>query len=252
MIPQLMGCLFGVASALGEEGSITFQVLRSKTETIWKSEGSPMPGVPPVEGFVTLTTEVVVPPDLPEESSPLTEVEEESARQNELIVPTRDELYQGTKLVCLSANVFENGTTSLVVYPQGEVDGKPVHAWSNINFKYFSGCGIYRVTQADGSYHDVHFLMGIGGSPSDLPAETPVLGLLTESGPQFEVVKGNADSEAGSALEELHLLFAAEGEELKEEWLRREEEAAQRRAEFLANPPLPQDVTIRFWKNPSP
>ena len=52
-------------------------------------------------------------------------------------------------------------------------------------------------------------------------------------------------------LEQIHDLFSKEGERMAAEYSVRKQAEADRKAELLANPPTPNDVTIRYWKGQS-
>ena len=73
-----------------------------------------------------------------------------------------------------------------------------------------------------------------------------------DGGPAFVLVEGDAKSAAMDTLEQIHDLYRKEGERMEEAYHAREKARADRKAYLLANPPTPNDVTIRFWKRNTP
>lgn len=54
-----------------------------------------------------------------------------------------------------------------------------------------------------------------------------------------------------ATLEQIHDLYRKEGKQMEAATLAREKARADRKAYLLANPPVPDDVAIRFWnRNP--
>ena len=53
-----------------------------------------------------------------------------------------------------------------------------------------------------------------------------------------------------NTLAQVHDLYRKEGVRMEEAFQAREKAHAERKAYLLANPPVPGDVTIRFWKRP--
>lgn len=76
----------------------------------------------------------------------------------------------------------------------------------------------------------------------------PELPDLATNGPSFVVVKGEKDGEAMDTLFQIHALYAKEGQRMKEGYEARIKADEERKAYLLANPPKPENVTIRFWK----
>lgn len=233
-----------------EPESISFSVLTSNTTQVEVTEPPALPGLPPVQGIINLTVETVESPELPQSfSSPLNseiaQIEEEAPQ--ELL-----ENHHSSDLLFLSATVYPSGKTLLSLYPAGG-DQESVTAWSNLDFKHFQGFASYQVNLPDGATEDVGLIMGIGDahtqeSGSDNLPAVPQLPDLTSDGPSFVIVEGITVGKAAERLEQLHELYRKEGTAMEAAHLAREQELAARKAALLANPPQPQDITIRYWK----
>lgn len=222
------------------------------------TEALPMPGLPPVTGRINMTLQVVEAPNLPEPPPVPTSLQndpEVQARLRELLQNRK-----ATRLVFVSATVYDNHRTFLRIYPSGGI-GDEVTAWSNLDFKVFCGCRGYRVTGADGSYQDCSLLMGIGDVRTNVTERMaaragrqyveptiPELPEMATGGPAFVVTAGGENSVAKETLEQLHDLYRKEGARMVAENLARKQAEEERRAQLLANPPKPADVTIKYWK----
>jgi len=152
----------------------------------------------------------------------------------------------------------------LRIYPSGKNDGQ-LAVWTNIDFNHFSGFSTYRVHEPDGKFRDHGLLMGLGNidlrkvrdrhAQHDHPftePEIPELPELSANGPAHAVVEGETNGPAMATLIQLEELYRGEGARMKAAFLAREQAYAERKAFLLANPPQPEDVTIRFWKRSQP
>ena len=238
---------------------IEFKVLSTRTTRVDVTEAPEMHDLPPITGTISVTVQVVENPNLPDPPPPLPALPPNDpavvARLAELA-----EKYRGTQLVFLSATVYNHNRTFLRIYPNGRF-GDSVTAWSNLDFNHFSGFSTYRVKDAeDGTLYDLGLLMGIGSTDTkrwaELAAEKgfeykapeiPQMLDFAKGGPSFVVVEGDAKSPAMDTLEQIHDLYRKEGTRMEEAYHAREKARAERKAYLLANPPVPKDVTIRFW-----
>jgi hypothetical protein len=243
---------------------IDFKVLSSRTIRTDVTKAPEMPELPPITGTINVTVQVVEDPDLPDPPPPLPPLPPDDpavvARLAELA-----EKYRGTELVFLSATVYNHNRTFLRIYPNGQAGGM-VTAWSNLDFNHFSGFSTYRVKDAeDGTLYDFGLLMGIGSTDTkrwaELAAEKgyeykapeiPEMPDLADGGPSFVVVEGDAKSPAMDTLEQIHDLYRKEGPRMEEAYHARVKAREERKAYLLANPPKPNDVTVRFWKRNRP
>lgn len=239
---------------------IDFNVISSRSKKVDVIKAPEMHDLPPITGRVTVTVQLVEDPELPEPQYPLPALEPDDpavvARMEEL-----QEKYQGTDLVFISASVYDHKRTLLRIHTSGE-KGSELTAWSNLDFNHFSGFSTYRVKDAvDGMIYDYGILMGLGNEDierlSELstgngwkyhPPEIPALPDVEDGGPTFVVMEGDAGSPAMATLEQIHDLYRKEGARMEAAHHAREKALAERRAYLLANPPVPDDVTIRFWK----
>jgi hypothetical protein len=242
---------------------IDFNVLRSRTARMDVTKAPEMPDLPPITGTINVTVQVVEDPNLPD-PPPLPALPPDDpavvARLEEL-----REKHRATELVFLSATVYNQNRTLLRIYPNGRV-GEEVTAWSNLDFNHFCGFSTYRVKDAeDGTLYDFGLLMGIGSTDTKRWAELaaargfeyeapdiPDMPDYADGGPSFVVVKGDADSPAMDTLEQIHDLYRKEGARMEQAYHARVQARAERKAYLLANPPKPEDVTIRFWKRDRP
>lgn len=239
---------------------IAFRALESRTTKMDVVKAPPMPGLPPVTGRINVTVRMVEDPGLPEPPKPLPEIDPDDpaviARMEEL-----REHYQGTSLIFLSASVYDHKRTLMRIHPNGDV-GNEVTAWSNLDLNHLTGFSTYQVNDAvDGTPFYYSFIMGIGNENPEMLAklssekgweyEAPVIPELPDvekGGPAFVVMEGKADSPAMATLEQIHDLYRKEGKRMEAAFHAREKAYAERKAYFLANPPVPEDVTISFWQ----
>jgi len=248
-----------LAGQIEELGSVVAPVIATHTVQRVVTEDPPIPGQPPVTGAANLTLQVIAVPDVsdpPPQLSPLPSGDPVvRARIEELSRTCR-----GTELVFVSATVYDNHRTFLRIYPHGQV-GDEVTAWSNVDFKMFSGWPVYRVNKSDGTSQDYGLLLGIGdvqtatqqrvaiqaGREYEAPP-IPALPDLSASGPAYHIVDGNVGSPAMETLEQVHDLFRKEGARMTAAHNARKQAEDERKAQLLVNPPKPADVTIRYWK----
>lgn len=248
-----------VAEPVEKPAPISTPVISSNTIQKQVTGPSPMDGVPSVTARINVTLQVVQAPDLPL-PPPLPPVPPTDpavqARLQELLLT-----HKATELVFVSASVYDNHRTFLRIYPNGRV-GDEVTAWSNIDFNLFRSWSSYRVNNSDGTTQDFYLLMGIGDIQTAAmqnfaaragrqyePPTIPPLPDLAAGGPTFQLVAGSQESPAMDTLEQVHDLFRKEGERMAAEYAARKQAEAERKAELLANPPQPSDVTIRYWKD---
>lgn len=243
---------------------IDYRVIRSSTSQIDVAKVPELPGLPAVRGSINVTLELVEepisPPPPPRFAAPLPVDPAVSEWLAELAAR-----HHGTDLVFLSATVFDNKRTFLKIYPNGRV-ADAVTAWSNLDFNHFTAFTLFRVTDGvDGGIYDYGLLMGVSRRDTRrmadftvrkgigyMPPAIPEMPDLAEGGPAFTVVDGDSDSPAMATLEQLHDLYRTEGPRMAAASRAREKALAERRAYLLANPPVPEDVTIRIWERDVP
>ena len=242
---------------------IDFKVLSSRTTRMEVTEAPELSGLPPVKGTINVTVQTVEDPGLPEPEPPLPALPPDDPAVIARLAELRGK-YRQTELIFLSATVFDRSRTLLRIHPNGDVKGE-ITAWSNIDFSHFSGFSSYRVHNQDGTFSDYGLLMGIGNADTsrlrkrlanysydyDLP-EIPELPDLAISGPSFVVVGGETNGEAMDTLSQVHDLYRKEGVRMEEAYHAREKASAERYAYLLKNPPVPEDIVIRFWQRDQP
>ncbi len=88
--------------------------------------------------------------------------------------------------------------------------------------------------------------MEASGRDYDMP-EFPELGDFRLGGPEFVVLEGE-EGQAMNILRSLHELYRMEGHRMETAHYARQRANAKRKAELIANPPKPEDISITFWK----
>ncbi len=239
---------------------IDFKVLTSQTQRMEVTEAPEMPDLPPIEGTIKVTVQMVADPGLPDPPPPLPEL----SPDDPAVIAQMQEFqknYQRTDILFLSASVYDHSRTLLTIYPNGRVEGK-ITAWSNIDFNHFCGFSLFRVKSPDGRIQDIGLLMGIGNTDTYQTRkrlarqkqghyqepEIPEMPDLAVGGPSFVVIEGQKEGEAMTTLIQTHELYRKEGTRMEEAYHAREKAYAERHAYLLANPPKPEDIVIRFWQ----
>jgi len=242
---------------------IDFKVLTSHTQRMQVTEAPEMADLPPIKGTINITVQMVKDPGLPDPPPPLPALPSDDPAVIAKMEEIREN-YRGTELVFLSATVYDHSRTLLRIYPNGKVDGE-ISAWSNVDFNHFCGFSTFRVKESDGTFQDFGLLMGIGNTDTYRTRKRltehghdfaqpviPEMPDLAFSGPSFVVVDGEKNGEAMDTLAQVHDLYRKEGARMEEAFHAREKAYAERHAYLLANPPVPDDIVIRFWKRDQP
>jgi len=229
-----------------------FQIESTQVKLLDVVEAPPMPGLPPVEGTITLKVHSVANPGLPDPPQP------PPAR-----VPLDPEFLEhfaeehlNTGFAFVSATVYDHSRTHLTCHPSGG-GNKAITVWSNVDFNHFSGIGAFEATGADGKTRSYHLMMGIGNKNTEewlewlaereIEWEMPEIPALPDAPPAFVIETQNPDPESVKLIEDLHALYRDEGEKMAADAAARQAAHEARKAHFLANPPKPKDVTIHFW-----
>ncbi len=219
-------------------------------------EPPPMPGLPPVEGTITLKVHTVADPGLPDPPPPLPPLPATDPQVLERLAEMSAK-YKETRILFLSATVYDHKRTLLRCYPSGN-HGKEISAWSNLDFNHFCGFGTFEAKGADGDVRKYALLMGIGNENTErrqallatkgIEYDGPEIPALPDDKPAFVIETENPDLEGVTLLEDLHALYRAEGTRMAEACAARQKAYEERKAHLLANPPKPKDVTVHFWK----
>ena len=185
-----------------------FQIESTQVKRVDVVEAPEMPDLPPVEGRITIKVHTVADPGLPDPPPPLPPLEVNDPQVLARLAELRAK-YKETKIVFLSATVYDDKRTWLRCYPSGDV-GKEIAAWSNIDFNHFCGFGGLEATGADGEVRKYSLRVTL--------------------------------------IEDLHALYRSEGVRMAEACAAREKAHEERKAYLLANPEKPKDVKVHFWK----
>jgi hypothetical protein len=245
------------AEPVEQPAPIPFKVLTSQTKRVYVTEASEMPDLPPVEGVINVTVQKVEDPGLPD--LPLPPPPSAQIQDNPAMVLGQEDVHQenqeDSRLVFVSATVYDHSRTLVTLSPYGTTEGE-ISAWSNVDFNHFCAFCNFRVTKADGTEHERSLMMGLGNEetvPEDPEQpQIPSLPNLSVGGPSFSVIEGDTQGDGMKLLTELHDLYRKEGGRLEAAFHAREKAYAERRAFLIANPPVPEDVTIQFWKRDVP
>jgi len=236
-----------------------FQIENTFERTLDVEEAPPMHGLPPVAGEIKLRVHQVANPGLPDPPvrSPQTDAPGLSEGSNEVSGETPET--RETHIAFISATVYDRSRTLLTYRPDGGA-GDAVTVWSNIDFNHFSGLGSFEATSGDGVTRDYMLIMGIGNETTEPrrvstdaddaeyeAPEVPKIPDLPEGTPAFVVMTGHPDPATLTLIEDMHALYRAEGTRMAELAAAREAGQRARRAHYLENPPVPEDVTIHFW-----
>ena len=220
-------------------------------------EAPPMSGLPPVEGTITLKVHSVADPGLPDPPPPPLPPLPATDPQVVERLAEMGAKYKETRILFLSATVYDHRRTLLRCHPNGAA-AREITAWSNLDFNHFCGFGGFEAKDADGEVRKYSLLMGIGnentGRRQQLPAtrgieyDGPEIPALPDDKPAFVIGTENPDPEGVKLLEDLHALYRAEGARMAGAYAARQKAYEERKAHLLANPPKPKDVTVHFWK----
>ena len=231
-----------------------YEVLGSRTEVETRVEPAPLPGMVPVEKPVAVTVQEVADPGLPDPEPPVSSVtdpEKAAAFRARMAARPRP------VFLSLSAVVYDHECTRLQ-WRTKRADGTPgpeYEAWSNIDWELL--CGHGRLTHNGVEYNLFAslFLYDTAGlrrravrlGKPYVPPQIP--DLPPDETPAFVVTRGDsADAAATAAITALHEYFSVHRAELVAALDARKEAQRQHEAELRANPPEPQDVTVRFWQ----
>jgi hypothetical protein len=85
------------------------------------------------------------------------------------------------------------------------------------------------------------------------PTAARILGEIPDGKSTFEVTGGNMPT-AGElvVIQSLHDIYTSELERLKTAYAGRERARIEREEYLKANPPLPKDITLNFWRTEKP
>ncbi len=151
-------------------------------------------------------------------------------------------------MLSLSGTVYDHKAT-LLRWRNGDEEYK---AWSNIDFNVMRG--MYSVQSGNTTY----LLFMMIGDESTAPRRTrsgtvitpkvPEIPALPEE-PGFVLVKGNpANEEAMNGIRKLHELYTMDSAQFIAAYEQRLRYEAAARAWEKANPPQPENVTVRWWR----
>ncbi len=248
-----------------EPEPIDYEVQRSLTKRVHVVESPEMPGLPAPEGMINITVQLVKDPGLPDPPPPLPALPPDDPAVLARMAELRED-YRETRLVFISATVYDHSRTYLRCYPSGGGDRKEISGWSNLDFNHFSVFATYQVKGEDGEMREYGLVMGLGNEDTkqraerlanhDLEYEAPEIPKLPDlatGGPAFVITEGDAtDREAVELIEGMHDLYRVEGAKMEEAYHARIKAYEKRKAYLLANPPEPEDVIVRFWKREHP
>jgi hypothetical protein len=237
-----------------------FKVTSTVVREIEVVEPPPMAGLPPVTGTITTTVHLVENPKLPDPPPPLPPL----AVDDPLVQARIAEMsakYRKTRILFLSATVYDHSRTLLHCYPNGNA-GKEITVWSNLDFNHFSGFGTFHVNGPDGEVRSYALIMGIGNEDTRRRAallakhgmeyDLPEIPALPDDKPAYLIEDASPAPETAQLVEDLHELYRCEGARMEAAYHARIKAEAEQRDYYLAHPPKPKDVTVHFWEREHP
>ena len=244
-----------------------FKVKSTSTRLVDVVESPPMPGLPPVTGPIRQTVQLVEDPGLPDPPPPPPQAEARPITDPDVLAKMAAwrANRQETRTAIVSATVYDHSRTYLRCYPSGEPDTE-ICGWSNLDFNHFTGFSRFEVKGRDGKVRKCEFFMAISntdtarlgallaqhGKTYTAPA-APALPNLATQGAAFVITSGDTTNvEAMEIFEGMHALYRTEGAKMAASYQARIQATEERRAYFLAHPPVPKDSTTIFWKRKSP
>lgn len=218
---------------------------------------APKPELPPVVIRETkivqlpdrqLTIHRVADPGLPDprpkipERQELSEEEIEAFRNSPAVQLWVEEAAKTSHLF-ISATVIDGRATFLRWWH----DGAEYQAWSNADWMILTGFAECQ----KGDKRFVSLLMAGRMNSANLPADSPYRipdDLPAEPG-SYRITKGDlTDTEAYEGIAALHELYRSDYTRLKQAYELRVQRRREREAALRANPPVPEDIVLRYWK----
>ena len=241
-----------------------FRVRTSIMRRMRVVEAPEMDGLPPVQGWIKATVQRVDDPRLPDPPPPLV-VSAPNASAVSARLARLNPHDQATDIIFISATVYDH-TRTLLRYSLSGPERGEISAWSNLDFNCFSGSSSYQVKGADGKSREHGLVMAISNEDPRTQAsflakhhltykapQIPMLPDLASGGPAFIVIPSDTDEKAGvEVIKGLHDLYRVESARMQEAYQARMKAQEERKTYLLANPAVPDDVTIRFWKRQPP
>lgn len=237
----------------------TFKVRSTVVREMDVVESPPMSGLPPVAGTITATVHLVEDPKLPDPPPP--PVLPKDSPVNSRLADQGEEP-EWSRWVFVSATVYDHSRTLLRCHPNGNRK-KEITVWSNLDFNHFCGFSSFEVKAATGGgrRYDL-LLMGIGNEDTQKRAaflakhnreyDLPEIPALPDGNPAYVIVDAAPDAGAVQLVEDLHALYRCEGARMEAAYYARIKAEAEQRAYYLANPPIPKNVTMNFWERDHP
>ncbi len=233
---------------------IAFSVLNSVTKNVQVEEPSEISDLPPITGTAKSTIQLVADPGLAEPPPPLPALPLEDPAVQARLSEARSN-FSECKILFVSAQVIDRQKTILKCYPNGKL-GEEVTVVSNLDFNDFSGFGCFNVAGQGGDgaeeIRQYALIMALDNQSAEGQQQPPPDAVEwpqapAEGEPAYVVAEGS-NEEALQAIEDMHSLYRVEGQRMNAARIAREVALEDRRAYLLANPPKPQDVTIKFWR----
>lgn len=220
-------------------------------------ESPPMSGLPMVEGTITATVHVVEDPKLPDPPPP--PAPPKNTKVNSRTADLGDT--EWSRMVFASATVYDHSRTLLRCHPNGNTK-KTITVWSNLDFNHFCGFSTFEVKAADGSVRRYNLMMMVGNEDTqkraalmarhDREYDAPEIPTLPDGNPAYVIEGTTPDASAVQLVEDLHQLYRNEGARMAGAYQARIKAEAEKRAYYLAHPPIPKDVILNFWEREHP
>lgn len=235
-------------------------------------DGTPPPPAPPKPEFVvpnrdilatttheqggrTITIQRIKPIDLPPPPEPAAEPPALTEEFKQCLAAYRA-AHPRVETITLGATVYRSKNTpprTLVRYWPGNGAGT-ISFWSSADFALISG--IHSFTGIDGKPRSLFMIWS--SIDTDRIAtrrinyQLPEIPTFSEEKATYQIISGQPTPEQLIPIQSLHDLYNTEHGRLLTALQGREQAQLAREAELKANPPLPQDITIQYWRTESP
>ena len=239
-------------------------------------DGTPPPPAPPKPKFVVpnkdilatttheqggrnITIQRIKPIDLPPPPAHAAEPPALSEEFKERLAAYRA-AHPREETIALGATVYRSKNTpprTLVRYWTGNGAGT-ISFWSSADFTLISG--IHSFTGTDGkprrlfmtwSSIDTDRMASLSATRRRI-YQSPEIPTFPEGNATYQITSGQPTPEQLIPIQSLHDLYNSEHDRLLTALQGRQQAQLAREAELKANPPLPQDITIQYWRTESP
>ena len=165
-----------------------------------------------------------------------------------------------SQFVALGATVYRSKSSpprTLVTYRPGG-DAEPVTFWSAADFSLLAG--IHNFAGSNGQTYSLFLMwsvvdldrLGVSMETQGREYSAPKIPKFPDGDATFTITEGQAAAEFFVPIHALHQIYNSEYARLKAACESREQAQREREAYLKANPPLPKNITLNYWRTESP